>query len=182
MAGTVWERFAQDPRSKANAQLRASNADRDVVNDVLGTAYAEGRITPQELDERSDRVTQSKTLAELPPIIDDLVSTSGAALTPVSSGELREEAEHRYRVARQNAFFSFIAPTLICWVIWAGVLIGNSGTWFPWPLFVTIGTGTHFFRLVTSREDSIRTYQRQIAKQQTKELEARERRDHERPN
>ena len=74
-AGSVWDRFSLDPRQADNARLRASDADRDVVNDVLGTAYAEGRLTPDELDERSDQVAQSRTLGDLPPIIDDLVAT-----------------------------------------------------------------------------------------------------------
>ena len=73
--GTAWDRFSLDPRHADNARLRASDSDRDVVNDVLGTAYADGRLTPAELDERSDQVAQSRTLGDLPPIIDDLVAT-----------------------------------------------------------------------------------------------------------
>ena len=69
MAGSIWERFTHDPRHEENARLRASDSDRDVVNDVLGTAYADGRL-PDELDERSDLVARAKTLRELPPLID----------------------------------------------------------------------------------------------------------------
>ena len=75
----IWERFEHDPRRDENARLRASDRDRDVVNDVLGTAYADGRLTPDELDERSDRVVRAKTLGELPPILDDLVAPSGSS-------------------------------------------------------------------------------------------------------
>ncbi len=52
MASTPWERFDHDPRQPENAVLRAGDRDRDVVLDVLGSAYAEGRLTPAELDER----------------------------------------------------------------------------------------------------------------------------------
>src|ERR1700712_1413106 len=103
--GTVWDRFTLDPRHTENARIRASDADRDVVNDVLGTAYAEGRLTPEELDERSDRVAQSRTLGDLPPIVDDLVATTAALVT--RPGGLRAEAERRYRQERRNAFFGF---------------------------------------------------------------------------
>ena len=72
--GTVWDRFSLDPRPAENAHLRASD-DRDAVNDLLGTAYAEGRLTREELDERTDRAAAAKTLGELPPIIADLVSS-----------------------------------------------------------------------------------------------------------
>ena len=63
------------------ARLRASDRDRDVISDVLGTAYAEGRLTPAELDERSDAVAQARTLSELPAIIDDLIAPSPTTTT-----------------------------------------------------------------------------------------------------
>jgi hypothetical protein len=62
----VWERFAHDPRRAENAQLRASDSDRDVVRDVLGDALADGRLTMAELDERTDRLTTSKPWATCP--------------------------------------------------------------------------------------------------------------------
>ena len=45
-----------------------------MISDALGTAYAEGRLTPAELDERSDAVAQARTLSELPAIFDDLIA------------------------------------------------------------------------------------------------------------
>ena len=69
---SIWEQFSHDPRQPEHGRLRASDRDRDVISDVLGTAYAEGRLTPAELDERSDAVARARTLSELPAIIDDL--------------------------------------------------------------------------------------------------------------
>jgi hypothetical protein len=162
--GTVWDRFSLDPRHADNARLRASDADRDVVNDLLGTAYAEGRLTPEELDERTDRVTTSRTLGDLPSIIDDLVAAT-PALRP--RGDLRAEAEHRYRQHRQNALFGFLTPTLICWAIWAA-----AGAGFPWPIFVTIVTGLKLVQLITTRQDSITAIERDLEKKERKRLEA----------
>jgi hypothetical protein len=173
-AGTVWDRFTLDPRHADHARLRASDADRDVVSDVLGTAYAEGRLTPEELDERSDQVTQSRMLGDLPPIIDDLVAAT-PALTP--HGGLRAEAEHRYRQQRQNALFGFLTPTLICWAIWAATMFGQ----FPWPVIVTIVTGLKFVQLVTTRQDSIAAIERDLEKKERKRLEARKKGEHEEP-
>ena len=133
--GSIWDRFTVDPRHEANARLRASDRDRDVVNDLLGTAYSEGRLTPEELDERSDQVTRSKTLGELPAIIDDLVLRSD--LVPTRARDYRAEAEHRYRQQLQSAFFGFLTPTLICWAIW----FFTGADTFPWPIFVTIVSG-----------------------------------------
>ena len=57
----------------AGGNLRASDADRDKVTTVLTTAYAEGRITREEHDERLELVLAAKTFDELIPITSDLV-------------------------------------------------------------------------------------------------------------
>lgn len=164
--GTIWDRFSIDPRPAENARLRASDRDRDVVNDLLGTAYAEGRLTPEELDERSDRAAQSRTLGELPPIIDDLVAMTPAMTPPAG---LRAEAEHRYRQQRHNALWGFLTPTLICWAIWAATMFGG----FPWPVFVTIASGAKYVQLLTTKKDSIASIERDLEKKERKRLEAR---------
>lgn len=53
--------------------LRASDADRRLVEEVLNTAFVDGRLTKDELDERLGHVWQSKTFDELAPITVDLV-------------------------------------------------------------------------------------------------------------
>jgi hypothetical protein len=167
---SIWERFTLDPRRAENARLRASDRDRDVVNDILGTAYAEGRLTPIELDERSDQVAQSKTLGELPAIIDDLVASSSVALS--AGGSLRAQAEHRYRTQRTQALWGFLTPTLICWAIYIGVMGGG----FPWPIFVTIASGARFMQLLTNREDTIISIERDLEKKERKRIEQQRRR------
>ncbi len=168
MSGSIWERFTLDPRHDENARLRAGDRDRDVVNDVLGTAYAEGRLTPEELDERTDRVAGARTLGELPAVIDDLVAPSGST-TPVVRDK-RVEAERRYLRQRQEALWTFLTPTLICWVIWSATMFGG----FPWPLFVMIGTGLNLLRLATSRESTVQSIEHDLEKKERKRLEARQ--------
>ena len=63
--------------------LRASDADRDQVAAVLSTAYAEGRITKDEHDERLDAVLQARTFDDLIPITTDLVPAPVAQPTVV---------------------------------------------------------------------------------------------------
>lgn len=51
-----WGSFSHDPRHAANARLRASDRDRDVVVRVLSEAYADGRLalaSPDELREQA---------------------------------------------------------------------------------------------------------------------------------
>ncbi|MFF6773593.1 DUF1707 domain-containing protein [Streptomyces sp. NPDC012637] len=52
--------------------LRASDADRDRIADILRDALAEGRIDPEEHSERIDAVYRAKTVGELEPIVRDL--------------------------------------------------------------------------------------------------------------
>jgi hypothetical protein len=165
---SIWDRFSLDPRHPENARLRASDRDRDVVNDLLGTAYAEGRLTPEELDERSDAVTQSRTLGDLPAIIDDLVAPT--ALVATRPGGLHAEAERRYRSQRQNAFFGFLGPSLICWAIWAATMFGE----FPWPVFVMLGTGMRLLQLVATPRDTIASIERDLEKKERKRIEAQQ--------
>ena len=39
---SIWDRFSIDPRPAENARLRASDRDRDVVNDLLSAEGAMG--------------------------------------------------------------------------------------------------------------------------------------------
>lgn len=57
----------------SGGNLRASDADREQVATVLSTAYAEGRLTREEHDERLSAVLTAKTFADLIPITRDLV-------------------------------------------------------------------------------------------------------------
>ncbi|MEU8529888.1 DUF1707 domain-containing protein [Streptomyces sp. NPDC048629] len=52
--------------------LRASDADRDRIADILRDALAEGRIDAEEHGERIDAVYRAKTLGELEPLVRDL--------------------------------------------------------------------------------------------------------------
>ncbi|NNG20641.1 DUF1707 and DUF2154 domain-containing protein [Naumannella sp. ID2617S] len=53
--------------------LRASDADRTQVLDLLSAAYAEGRLTREEHEERSGLAHQARTFDDLVPLTRDLV-------------------------------------------------------------------------------------------------------------
>lgn len=57
----------------AGGNLRASDTDRDQVATLLSTAYAEGRLSREEHDERIDQLMAAKTFDDLLPITRDLV-------------------------------------------------------------------------------------------------------------
>ncbi len=61
----------------SHGQLRAADADRNLVADLLTAAYAEGRLTRPELDDRLTATMAAKTFDDLTPLTADLVPTGG---------------------------------------------------------------------------------------------------------
>lgn len=64
------------------SELRASDADRDRVADVLGQALAEGRLTADEHAERVERVFGARTVGDLEPLVRDLPGAHRRRATP----------------------------------------------------------------------------------------------------
>ncbi|WP_327416094.1 DUF1707 SHOCT-like domain-containing protein [Streptomyces sp. NBC_01233] len=60
------------------AELRASDADRDRIAQILGDALAEGRLTSDEHSERLDSLYAFKTVGELEGLVRDLPAPGGA--------------------------------------------------------------------------------------------------------
>lgn len=78
--------------------LRASDADRDLVISLLSEAAGDGRLTLSEHAERSERALAARTLGELATLTSDLALPSGQpiklyprrAVTAICSKERRE--------------------------------------------------------------------------------------------
>ncbi|MDT8909564.1 DUF1707 domain-containing protein [Amycolatopsis sp. PS_44_ISF1] len=82
--------MSQDPALPGPDQLRASDADREQIAQVLHHALAEGRITITELEERLTTVYAAKTVGELKPVTADLPvgATPSTALEPAMTRAL----------------------------------------------------------------------------------------------
>ncbi|MHB1433831.1 MAG: DUF1707 and DUF4190 domain-containing protein [Streptosporangiaceae bacterium] len=52
--------------------IRATDADRDTVHEILQNAYAEGRLSWEEFDSRSTAVRMARTYGELAAVTADL--------------------------------------------------------------------------------------------------------------
>jgi hypothetical protein len=61
----------------SSPDMRASDADRDRVMEVLRIAAGVGRLTPDELDERLEAVLSARTLRELAVLTADLMAWPG---------------------------------------------------------------------------------------------------------
>jgi Domain of unknown function (DUF1707) len=178
----LWASFQHDPRDPAVATLRASDADRDVVQELLTEAFADGRLDREEYDERSAAALQARTLGQLPPLLADLVpdrpllprSSSGRVpLAVASSSDLQKRAEDRWREDRRGAFLGFVGSAVLTWAIWIAV---NWTSWegaFPWPLIVNAVAFMNFVRVAANRRELVATELRRLERKQAKEIESR---------
>jgi hypothetical protein len=82
--------MSSSPAVPEPRNLRASDADRESVANVLREAAGDGRLTMDELDERLDAVYAAKTYAELEPITHDLPD-AGTAQAPAPSSAARRD-------------------------------------------------------------------------------------------
>lgn len=171
----LWASFPHDPRDPALAELRASDADRDRIQQVVNDGFADGRLDREEYDERSVAVLAARTLGQLPPLVADLVDprpatsparTSGSALLLATPAELQRRAEDKWRADRREALSAFAGTTFICWVIWSAVMFGG----FPWPVFPTAALLVNLVRVSLSREQVIEEELRRLERKQAKAI------------
>jgi hypothetical protein len=84
------ESQVQAPSAPSAGDLRASDAERDRIADILREALAEGRLTADEHAERVEGVLNAKTVGELEVFIRDLPAAHERRTAPA-----RTPAAHR---------------------------------------------------------------------------------------
>ncbi|MCX4789067.1 MULTISPECIES: DUF1707 SHOCT-like domain-containing protein [unclassified Streptomyces] len=100
------EKHPQQPVAPAEpAGIRASDADRDRIADILREAMAEGRLTAEEHAERVDAVYRAKTVGELEPLVRDLPDPSGAS-RPAAAADVHGQASPTGPAENLVAIFS----------------------------------------------------------------------------
>jgi hypothetical protein len=65
----------------ARGMLRAADADRDRVVELLNIAYSEGRLSKDEYDDRLENAFSARTYAELDQIVADLPAAHATVMT-----------------------------------------------------------------------------------------------------
>jgi hypothetical protein len=116
-------------------ELRASDADRERVAEVLRESFAQGRLSAEEFHERTDAAYAAKTFAELAPLTADLPIASPAAVDPswrpVVSPHDRLPQDARGQL--QRIWGGWVTMTVVLTTIW--LLSGaNGGYWPAWPV------------------------------------------------
>ena len=165
----MWSQFDHDPRIPANTTLRASDRDRAVIESVLADAFAEGRLTRSEYDERSDAALSSRTLGELLPLVEDLPVTREPR---PSADDRQQQAVRKWESDRREAVLGLIGLSVLLWTIWAVTMWGE----FPWPLFPMGFAVMNVVRIVANKRDIIDEHARRLEKKERKD-EFRRRQD-----
>jgi Domain of unknown function (DUF1707) len=143
-----WESFRLDPRQPGHAPMRASDADREIVRATLGDAFADGRLTREEYDDRLNTLYGSRTLGEVSSLVTDLVPLDGSPMAPAPllGADMRTRAARKWRKDVEESLAAFI----ICTVIWIAV----TGGGFFWPVFPCCSSGSTSLRLSCSANRS----------------------------
>ena len=90
-------------------EMRASDADRDRVIDVLRVAAGEGRLTPDEFEERMQAVLSARTFGELAAFTADLPPSSPGRYVP-SAVAAAPPPEGEIRIAQKGGSVSRTGP------------------------------------------------------------------------
>ncbi|WGL52797.1 DUF1707 domain-containing protein [Nocardioides sp. BP30] len=131
---SAWEQLSHDPRRDGLARMRASDADRHVVQSLLNSAYADGRLAPFEHDQRVTELWQSRTLGDLRALMIDLVPEQDA-------GPSEKPAADRSVTSWRRGLPGFLVPSIGCVLLWRFAAPGLF-----WPLWVIVYTGLPLLR------------------------------------
>ena len=88
--------------------MRASDADREQVVDVLRVAAGDGRLTPEELDDRLGAALSARTVDELAPLTADLGAAPGQPGSRTAQGPDVVRIDQRGGSARRTG--SWLVP------------------------------------------------------------------------
>ena len=133
----------RDPGDQRRADLRASDADRERFVEALRQHHVDGRLTAEELADRTERAYSARTFGDLDALAADLPPLRPQAPAPgrPPSADLPprmrppgpKRAEAKANLIRTVLWFGLLSVVLI--VIWA---MSNFGGYF-WPIWPILG-------------------------------------------
>lgn len=125
---TVAEPGRPDPH------VRASDAERDAVAEVLREAHAEGRLSVTEFADRLDAVYAARTLGELEPLTADLPTSPPTR--PRTGDEASPARRDTAAAGLRAAWGVWTVAVLVNLVVWAGVSLSAGHAVYFWPGWV----------------------------------------------
>ena len=123
--------------------VRASDDDRDAVAERLREAFAEGRLTDTELDDRLGRALAARTVADLAPLTLDLpvypLRRARRHTPPATrpAGRPAGWSAGRPRVdSVRAAWAAWTVAVTINLLLWVLVALGTRELVYFWPIWV----------------------------------------------
>jgi fatty acid desaturase len=110
----------------SHSSLRASDADRDAVAERLRHAAAEGRLEPEELEERLHTALRARTYGDLRRLLTDLPAK------PMAWERRRAEAMPAAGIALAVAMRVVLALAVVAIVLIVAVVMAAS--WILWAI------------------------------------------------
>jgi hypothetical protein len=167
----VWASFPHDPRDPSVAALRASDADRNLIHNVLTEAFADGRLDREEYDERTGATMQARTLGQLPPLVADLVPDrpllpAKLPLSAATSGDIQRRAEEKWRHDRREALLGFLGTAVLFGAIFFVIEV-------PWVLIVPALAFLNVVRTLSSKSEIVGNEVKRLERKRAKEIQAR---------
>jgi Domain of unknown function (DUF1707)/2TM domain len=133
----------RDPGDQRQASLRASDADREQFVEALRQHHAEGRLTTEELAERTERAYATRTFGDLDALATDLpplrpptprrAPPGSPGPPPGGRPPAPTQAEAKAALYRSVLWFGALGVFLV--IIWA---MTNFGGYF-WPIWPILG-------------------------------------------
>jgi hypothetical protein len=125
--------------------MRASDADRERIVNLLREHHAEGRLDIEEFHDRLNAAYAAKTIGDLEALLADMpgidlyrLPSAGLKAAPVGSWAPARRPSGT--VARQSAqWAAWAAGTAVLGLIWVVAGIAAGGTaWIPWFLVIAV--------------------------------------------
>jgi hypothetical protein len=122
---------------RSHHSLRASDADRDAVVDRLRVAAGEGRLEPDELEQRVDSALRARTYGELAELLADLPSDGRV---PSRSRRRTANAIARSAVLGAGLLVAVTAAVAVIALV-AMVVLAAAAAWIALVLFRLVCCG-----------------------------------------
>jgi hypothetical protein len=123
--------------------IRASDAERQQVVDLLARHLGEGRLDLAEYDQRVARVYATSTRDDLQVVLSDLPAPPRARPGP----------RRRIPIWQRIEGSAWLGVSVLCLVIWGLISLGAGAMTYPWPLWVIGPWGVALgFRMLTGWE------------------------------
>jgi hypothetical protein len=130
----------REPGDQRRATLRASDADREQFVEQLRQHHVEGRLTVEELSERTERAYAARTLGDLDALATDLppihrpAGSRGAGAAPAALARppaaTAGQTAARAALLRSLLWYGLLSVVLL--VVWA--MSDRDYFWPIWPI------------------------------------------------